>query len=69
MKPHSHLIGMLGKAAVDAWDFFSSTLDQLAPEDSNTGSDVNCHDAGSDVSDEDEVDFFDANEDQRVSAI
>ena len=60
---------MLGKAAADTWDFFSSTLDQLPPGDSDTASDVSRHDAGSDVSDEDEVDFFDANEDQRVSAI
>ena len=60
-------VGLLGQAAADAWDFFSSTLDQLGPGDSDSGSDVSWHDTGSDVSDEDDVDFVDANEDQRVS--
>ena len=45
----------------------SSTLDHLKSADSENGSDDSWHDAGSDLSDEDEVDYFDANEDQRVS--
>ena len=60
-------VALVGKAAADGWDFFSSTLDQLKSTDSDSRSDVTWQDAGSDVSDEDEVDYFDANEDQRVS--
>ena len=60
-------VGFVGKAAADAWDFFSSTLDHLKSAGSDNESDVSWHDAGSDVNDEDEVDYFDANEDQRVS--
>ena len=60
-------VGFVGKAAANAWDFFSTTLDQLKSTDNDSGSDVSWEDAGSNVSDDDEVDYFDANEDQQVS--
>ena len=60
-------VGFLGKAAAGAWDFFSSTLDQLKSADSDSDNESNWHDVGSDVSEEGEINFFDANEDHKVS--
>ena len=58
-------IGLLGQAAIGAWDFFSATLDQLKPADSDSEGEF--HDAGSDLSDDAADDEFqDANEDLNV---